>query len=812
MAAIVDEVRRERSDRVGAEAATLRGGREEEVDAGVAEVGFGLLDRLDVADDGAVDDDDEALLVRVASVGEVRLDAREIERPPPAGDRRLREDRGERRGVGGLDRSKRDRASVQLHGPSLPDDRRVSRPGYDGRVPVPDPDDLLADLDPAQREAVTITSGPLCILAGAGSGKTRVISRRVAYALATGVVRPRDVLVVTFTDKAAGEMAGRLAALGHRGVAASTFHAAALRQLRHFWPRVHGTDPPEILASKAPILAPLAAGLPGGYRYLAVRDLAAEIEWAKARRIGAAEYEARAIAEDRDAPLPPDLMAGLYRRYEAAKTRAGRIDFEDMLERTIGLIEDDESIAFEVRDRYRWFSVDEFQDTNPLQAALLDAWLGGRDDLAVVGDEDQTIYTFTGASSDYLIGFVERYPRARLVRLETNYRSTPEVLGLANRVLAAGRSAAGERGPGATPRPPKRLVASLPGGPAPEIGGFPTDEAEMAGVTAAIRALAAAGTAHGAMAVLVRTNAQLPAIESAMGAAGIPFHVRGERFFARPEVRRAIRVADGARPGRERRPARRAARGGLRARARRPARRGPRGRDRRRAPWRRRDPPRAGRGARPDRCHGGRRRVPRGDRPPDRDRGRWRGGRRRAPDLSPGEGSRVGRRLPPRTRGRDAADPPGEGAGRAGRGAAAALRRDHQGATVPVAVVGDLATRDVRTRGRRSRSRFLDGLVPPSAGRGRPLVAVGPGASRERPAKVDPADRSPLSNALRAWRTARARADAVAPFIVFHDSTIEAIAERRPRSIADLRRVPGVGPTKLDRYGEEIIGVVVRES
>src|SRR4051794_27424972 len=202
--------------------------------------------------------------------------------------------------------------------PSLADDRRVRPPGYDGRVRVPHPDDLLADLDPAQREAVTITSGPLCILAGAGSGKTRVISRRVAYALATGVVRPRDVLVVTFTDKAAGEMASRLAALGHPGVAASTFHAAALRQLRHFWPRVHGTEIPSILESKVPILAPLAAGLPGGYRFLPVRDLAGEIEWAKARRIRPNEYEMAAVADDRDASLPADLMANIYRRYESA--------------------------------------------------------------------------------------------------------------------------------------------------------------------------------------------------------------------------------------------------------------------------------------------------------------------------------------------------------------------------------------------------------------------------------------------------------------------------------------------------------------
>src|SRR4249919_3388350 len=411
-------------------------------------------------------------------------------------------------------------------------------------MPVPDPGDLLADLDPAQREAVTITSGPLCILAGAGSGKTRVISGRVAYALATGVVRPRDVLVVTFTDKAAGEMRGRLAALGQPGVAASTFHAAALRQLRHFWPRVHGADPPAILESKVPILAPLAAGLPGGYRFLAVRDLAGEIEWAKARRIRPPEYETRAIEGERDASLPPDLMATLYRRYETAKARAGRIDFEDMLELTIGLIESDDAIAAEVRDRYRWFSVDEYQDTNPLQAALLDAWLGGRQDLAVVGDEDQTIYTFTGATSDYLIGFGARYPRARMVRLETNYRSTPEILGLANRVLAAGRTASDEREQGAAPRPPKRLVASLPAGPAPEIGGFASEEAELAGMTAAIRALTTAGTAHGAIAVLVRTNAQLPAIEGAMGVAGIPFHVRGERFFARPEVWRAVRVAE----------------------------------------------------------------------------------------------------------------------------------------------------------------------------------------------------------------------------------------------------------------------------
>jgi DNA helicase-2/ATP-dependent DNA helicase PcrA len=690
------------------------------------------------------------------------------------------------------------------------DNRRCSRPGYDGQVPSQDPDDLLTDLDPAQREAVLITSGPLCILAGAGSGKTRVISRRVAYALATGVVRPRDVLVVTFTDKAAGEMRTRLATLGQPGVAASTFHAAALRQLRHFWPRVHGSDPPSILESKVPILAPLAAGLPGGYRFLAVRDLAGEIEWAKARRIRPADYEMRAIDDDRDASLPPDLMATLYRRYETAKARAGRIDFEDMLELTIGLIESDDAIAAEVRDRYRWFSVDEYQDTNPLQAALLDAWLGGRQDLAVVGDEDQTIYTFTGATSDYLIGFEERYPDARVVRLETNYRSTPEVLALANSVLAAGRSAPDERLPGVAPRPPKRLVASNDSGPGPEIGGFATDEAELAGIASAIRALTQTGTEHGAMAILVRTNAQLPAIEAALGAAGIPFHVRGERFFSRPEVRRAMRVAGSL--------ARIESNDALVTRL----------------------------ATAFERELGVRRHaVPDGEAAAER-HGAVVTLLELAEDLA---------------RTQPAADVPAflaeverrtqvEAGGIATGVELLTYHRakglEWDAVFLPALEEGTLPIRQSTTPdelaeerrllyvgitrarrylwlswattrtaasgrgGRRNRSRFLDGLVPASARRVAAAETAGP--SNHKPtAKIDPADRSPLSNALRAWRTARARADSVAPFIVFHDSTIEAIAARRPRSMAELRRVPGVGPTKLDRYGEEIIGVVVRD-
>ncbi|MGZ9160386.1 MAG: ATP-dependent helicase [Candidatus Limnocylindrales bacterium] len=676
----------------------------------------------------------------------------------------------------------------------------------------PDPDTLLSDLDPAQRTAVSTIRGPLCILAGAGTGKTRVITRRVAYALATEAVSPVDVLVVTFTDKAATEMRGRLAALGRRGVAAYTFHAAALRQLRHFWPRVHGGDLPAILSSKASLLAPLAATLPGGYRYLAVRDLAAEIEWAKARRIAPSTYIDQVAVERHDGPLPPDLMAGLYRRYESARERAGMIDFEDMLARTVELLETDPAAADEVRARYRWFSVDEYQDTNPLQQALLEVWLGDRDDLAVVGDEDQTIYTFTGATSDYLTGFSARYPTATVVRLESNFRSSPQVLALANRVLAAGRAATGERMPGTPPRPVKQLVATHQDGPEPTVGGFETDEAELAGITARIRALSRDGVAHGDMAVLVRTNAQLPALEAGLGAAGIPFHVRGERFFSRPEVRRAMRVAEAL----DRPVVRRVAETD--------------------------DPSLTARLADAFERELGVRRedVPQGDAARERhaavvtllefaddlvvaDRGADAAAfvaelERRAEIEAGGTASGVELLTYHRAKGLEWEAvflPALEDGTLPIRQATEPDERAEERRLLYVGVTrarrylwlswAHRRTAATGREGRRNRSPFLDGLVP---ARTRSIRVVPSTPAASRPA---PGDRSPLSNALRGWRTARARADAVAPFIVFHDSTIEAIADRRPRSIAELRRVPGVGPTKLDRYGEEIVAIVLAE-
>ena len=603
-----------------------------------------------------------------------------------------------------------------------------------------------------------------------------------------------------------------------RGVAASTFHAAALRQLRHFWPRVHGTDPPAILESKVPILAPLARGLPGGYRYLAVRDLAAEIEWAKARRIGPAEYELRAIDADRDASLPPDLMAGLFRRYEAAKDRAGRIDFEDMLELTIGLIEADAAIAAEVRDRYRWFSVDEYQDTNPLQAALLEAWLGGRDDLAVVGDEDQTIYTFTGATSDYLIGFADalsggagRDPRDELP-LDAGGPGArqPRPGRGANAPSTSDRRARRPGRPSVSSRACRRARRRRSAGSRPARPSWPASRARSGRSAGRAPPTARWPSSSGPTRSCRRSRTR-------SGAAGIPFHVRGERFFARPEVRRAIRVATAARTRRRQRDRSCTAAGDrVRARAGCPARHDPGRGGGERAPRRGRHPARAGRGARPDGPHGRRRGVPRRGRAPDRDRGRRRGGRRRAADLSPGQGPRMGRGLPARARGGHAADPPGDRARRA------RPRSDGccTSGSPALGATSGCRGRPARTgatgrEGRRSRSRFLDGLVPAggatgSTGRRADGRVRSARRRRARRRSTRPTDRRSRMRCVPGARPVPGPTPS-------RRSSSSTTRRSRPSRLAGRARwpssgaCPGVGPMKLDRYGEEIIGVVVRD-
>src|SRR3954447_18458916 len=391
-----------------------------------------------------------------------------------------------------------------------------------------DPDRLLDDLDPEQREAVLLASGPVAILAGAGTGKTRVISRRTAYAIATEVIAPDQVLIVTFTEKAAGEMVARLRTLGLPGVTARTFHAHALSMLRHFWPSRHDGQPlPELLDSKLPILIRLVRQLPGHYRFTPSKDLADEIEWAKARRVSPRGYEGAAREAGREPPIPLDLFVRTFENYERAKARAGRMDFDDLLVETVSMLETDDDAAATVRARKRWFSVDEYQDTNPLQQRLLELWLGESRDLCVVGDEDQTIYTFTGASSSFLTSFTQRWPGAREVALVRNYRSTPQVLALANRLLAAeGRT--------------KRLEATRGEGPEPSITKHASAEAELDWLTGAIRGRLDDGTAPHEIAVLVRMNAQLAPIEESLTRAGIAYVVRGLRFYDRQEVRAAV--------------------------------------------------------------------------------------------------------------------------------------------------------------------------------------------------------------------------------------------------------------------------------
>ena len=393
-----------------------------------------------------------------------------------------------------------------------------------------DPARLLDGLNDAQREAVEITSGPLAIIAGAGSGKTRVISHRAAYAIETGVVPTDRVLLVTFTDKAATEMVERLASLGHPGVMAKTFHAMALAQLRHFWPSRHEGSPlPTIADGKGRLLYPLAGRLPGGYKFTQVKDLAETIEWAKVRRIRPERW----VAEGGDrAPIPADLFARLYSDYERAKVRAGVIDFEDMLVETVDLLESDPAARALVTTRKTWFSVDEYQDTNPLAERLVHLWLGESRDLAVVGDPDQTIYSFTGATPDYLLGFERAHPGARVVALVENYRSTPQVLELANRLTGTGLRGA--------------LISTRPPGPVPTIRRFFDDEGERAALVTGIRELLRAGIDPGEIAVLVRINAQLPELEEALTRSGVPFAIRGQRFFDRREIREARRLLRGA--------------------------------------------------------------------------------------------------------------------------------------------------------------------------------------------------------------------------------------------------------------------------
>ena len=405
-------------------------------------------------------------------------------------------------------------------------------------------DALLAGLDPEQREVALATRGPVCVLAGAGTGKTRAITYRIAYAAATGMVNPAHVLALTFTVRAAGELRGRLRQLAAAGsdfselgtslVRASTFHAAALRQLNYFWPRVIGGRPPQLIDAKAALVREAAKRAAVRLDGTGLHDAAAEIEWAKVTQVRPDGYQQAAAAAARSPVTGADHLAAIYEAYEQLRRERHLIDFESVLELTAAILAENRIAADQVRDTFRYFVVDEYQDVNPLQKLLLDAWLGDRDELCVVGDPNQVIYSFTGATPSYLTGFAAEFRGATVVRLVRDYRSTPQVVAVANQLVRSGAA----------------LIAQRPSGPRPVLTQYADDADEAAGLAIQIQALRAAGVAAKDIAVLVRINADTERFERTLADAGVPYVVRGaERFYERPIVRQALVLLRGAARG-----------------------------------------------------------------------------------------------------------------------------------------------------------------------------------------------------------------------------------------------------------------------
>ncbi|MFC5380629.1 ATP-dependent DNA helicase UvrD2 [Aquipuribacter nitratireducens] len=709
---------------------------------------------------------------------------------------------------------------------------------------------LLAPLDPEQRAVAEAVRGPVCVVAGAGTGKTRAITHRVAHAVAVGATAEEHVLAVTFTARAAGEMRERLRRLGTPRVVARTFHAAALRQLQHFWPAVVGGPPPALLEHKAAVVAEAASRLGIRPDRAVVRDLSAELEWAKVSLLTPASYASAAqrLGRGEVAGQEPAVVARVLEAYEDAKTARGVIDFEDVLLLTVAMLRERDDVARQVRSRYRWFTVDEYQDVSAAQQRLLEAWVGERDDVCVVGDPNQTIYTFAGADASLLDGFARAHPGTTTVHLVRNYRSRPEVVALGNGVLGATsgvrlRAVRAGAEPGGT--------APIP--TAPTFTEYDDDVAEAAGVAERVAAAVAAGVPRQEVAVLVRTNGQLEVLEEALGERGIPYVVRGgERFFGRREVREAVLLLRGAAKADEPRPVADTAEGSAT-------------RDEdpalvrvvtdvlSSAGWSP-DPP-SGRGQVRDRWESLAALV---------DHARRLAAERPEaglPDLVADLENRAAQQHAPAL----------DGVTLATMHAAKGLEWDvvllpglSEGlvpvsmAATPAAVeeerrllyVGVTRAREVahlswaraRTpggRGNRRPSRFLDGVRPRTAaeqahpGRSRTHAGDGGRSGRTRRAArpalckgcggplVTAAQRTAgrcpdcpprydaaVYEALRAWRTRTAEEAGVPAYVVFTDATLEALAERRPHEVAELVGVPGVGSVKLDRYGADVVKVV----
>jgi ATP-dependent DNA helicase UvrD/PcrA len=613
------------------------------------------------------------------------------------------------------------------------------RPGYGAAV------GLLDGLNAEQRRAAEAVTGPVCILAGAGSGKTTTITHRLAQQVASGAFAAAELMAVTFTDKAGGGLRGRLAALGAGRVRAGTFHAAALRQLRHFAPDRVG----EILPSKAVLLRQIGNSLPGAYRFRPAADLASEVEWAKNRRIAPDRY----LAElgGRTPPIPADLMARVYRDYERRKAAAGAVDFEDLLEQAIRLFEEDDDATGVFRRQYRAFTVDEYQDVNLLQQTLLDLWLGGRDDLCVVGDDYQSIYAFTGAGPEHLLAMPGRFRNALVVRLEENYRSTPEVLRLANRLAPHLGGVA------------KELAATRASGPDPVVRAFASPAEEGAALVEALRGLRCPLEEA---AILCRTNARLTDYEELLHEAGLPF--QGASLLGRDAARRLLPRL--ARLGEA--PARDAVRSAALA---------------------------AGWLEEPADALGERELVRQTDLA------------RLVALAASFEGGAAAfveelhRRF----------DPGGDGArGVHLLTFHRAKGLEFEAVFLPRLEAKELPSRQARTPDQVAEERRLlyVGLTRAKtvlsvtwSGTPSPFLSE-LGAPLRQPRRSQPGtDWTPLGERLRAWRLERARSDGVPPYVVFHDRVLHEIADARPASLAELGAIAGVGPAKLERYGSDVL-------
>ena len=675
---------------------------------------------------------------------------------------------------------------------------------------------LLDALDPDQRQVAEHLEGALCVLAGAGTGKTRAITYRIAHGVAVGAYQPAQVLAVTFTARAAGEMRSRLADLGVIGTQARTFHSAALRQLTYFWPTAIGGRRPEIEKFKGRLVGTAAHRLGLSTDRALNRDLSAEVEWAKVTMTLPEDYAQKAAALRRDPPGGLELatVAQVLATYEEAKTERGVIDFEDVLLLMVGILLDREDIADQVRGQYKHFVVDEYQDVSPLQQRLLDLWLGRRRQLCVVGDVSQTIYSFTGATPDFLTGFASRYSGARTVRLSRDYRSTPQIVSLANRVLSRSR-----RGGGALvlPAGAVELVAQRPSGPAVHFKDYEDDVAEAAGVVEQVGRLRSSGVPLSEIAVLYRTNSQSEAIERALSDAGIGYLVRGgERFFERDEVKRAVVMLRAA------------------ARTERANLTGDVGADARmvlgREGWSEQPP--APRGAVRERWDSLNAIVELADEL----------GSKRGTDLD-GLVAELGERAAAQNA------PTVEGVTLSSLHAAKGLEWDavllvgvSEGllpislAEGPAAIeeerrllyVGVTRAREhlvisyARARnsgGRASRkpSRFLDGIWPADGGpdRLRPRSASSRQTPKERAKQAAAefeADNDPatiaLFESLRAWRAKVAKERSRPAYTVFADTTLRSIAVVKPGTLPQLSLIHGVGAVKLQEYGADVLYVV----